>query len=67
VTRRTGPRNSTRRYAGSYYRFREATRLVTGDGFIVTPDGSRAGLEWRLSSESYVLEMAGFSEVRWGV
>lgn len=41
--------------------------LVTGDAFIVAPDGSRAGLEWRLSNECYLLEMAPFTEVRWGV
>ena len=41
--------------------------LFTGDAFVVAPDGSRAGLEWRLSNEVYVLEMAMYNEVRWGV
>lgn len=41
--------------------------LITGDGFLVAPDGSRAGLEWRLSNECYLLEMAPFTEARWGV
>ncbi len=41
--------------------------LDTGDGFVVAPDGSRAGLEWRRSTEAYLLEMAPFTPNRWGV
>ena len=41
--------------------------LLTGDAFIVAPDGSRAGLEWRLTNEVYLLEMAMYNDARWGV
>lgn len=41
--------------------------LLVGDGFIVAPDGSRAGLEWRIANETYLLEMAPPTAHRWGV
>ena len=41
--------------------------LETGDGFVEAPDGARAGLEWRLSNEPYLLMMAPPSARRWGV
>lgn len=41
--------------------------LETGDAFVEAPDGSRAGIEWHLTSEPYVLLMAPPSEERWGV
>ncbi len=37
------------------------------DGFIVAPDESRAGAEWRKSSEPYVLMLAEPTSHRWGV
>ncbi len=39
----------------------------SGDAFIVAPDGSRAGLEWRLDVEVWLLEMAPPNDQRWGV
>lgn len=42
-------------------------RLVSLDGFIVAPDESRAGAEWRKSAEPYVLTLAEPSAQRWGV
>ncbi len=41
--------------------------LETGDGFVEAPDGTRSGLEWRMSTESYVLMMAAPTAPRWGV
>lgn len=41
--------------------------LASLDGFIVAPDGSRAGAEWRRSSEPYVLMLADPTPERWGV
>lgn len=41
--------------------------LSSLDGFIVAPDGSRAGAEWRKSSEPYVLMLAEPTPERWGV
>lgn len=41
--------------------------VATLDGFVVAPDGSRAGIEWRKSSESYVLKLADPTPERWGV
>ena len=41
--------------------------LTVGDGFVVAPDGSRAGIEWRIANESYLLEMAPPTSNRWGV
>ena len=39
----------------------------SGDAFIVAPDGSRAGLEWRIDREVWLLEMAPPTDERWGV
>lgn len=39
----------------------------SGDAFIVAPDGSRAGLEWRLDTEVWLLEMTPPNDRRWGV
>lgn len=44
-----------------------AVAPATIDGFIVAPDGSRAGVEWRRSSEPYVLMLAEPTAERWGV
>ena len=41
--------------------------VATLDGFVVAPDGSRAGAEWRHSSEPYVLMLAEPTPERWGV
>ncbi len=37
-----------------------------GDGFVVAPDGSRAGLVWKLD-EPYVFRTVDDTEERWGV
>lgn len=47
--------------------FEREPGLDNGDAFIVAPDGSRAGLEWRLDEEVWLLEMAAPTEHRWGV
>ncbi len=52
---------------GTITDFLRHQNLDTGDGFIQAPDGSRAGLEWRMSSEPYVLMMAPPTANRWGV
>jgi hypothetical protein len=38
-----------------------------GDAFVVAPDGSRAGLVWEISRESYFEEVCPLGEERWGV
>lgn len=40
---------------------------IDGDAFVVAPDGSRAGLVWKLSSEVYVREIIPPEPDRWGV
>lgn len=52
---------------GAITDFTRQPGLATGDAFIVAPDGSRCGLEWRVSDVPYLLEMAPFTEDRWGV
>lgn len=38
-----------------------------GDGFVVAPDGSRAGLVWQVASEEVFSEACPPDEARWGV
>jgi hypothetical protein len=40
---------------------------AAGDGFVVAPDGSRAGLVWESESEFYVTEVLAPDAERWGV
>ncbi len=47
--------------------FEHRPGLATGDAFVVAPDGSRAGIEWRAGDTAYVLQMAPPSAERWGV
>lgn len=47
--------------------FEREPGLESGDAFIVAPDGSRAGLEWRLDNETWLLEMSPPNDRRWGV
>ena len=46
--------------------FDDPTAAEGGDGFIVAPDGSRAGLVWKLD-EPYAFRTVEDSENRWGV
>ncbi len=52
---------------GAITDFQKRPGLTVGDGFVVAPDGSRAGIEWRIANESYLLEMAPPTSNRWGV
>lgn len=45
----------------------EPPAAATLDGFVVAPDGARAGVEWRQASEPYVLMLAEPTPDRWGV
>lgn len=45
----------------------EPPPAATLDGFVVAPDGSRAGIEWRKAGEPYVLMLAEPTAERWGV
>jgi hypothetical protein len=55
------------------FRFGMITDFVTdpdtcGDGFVVAPDGSRAGLVWESEvSEPYFVEVLAPDSSRWGV
>ena len=40
---------------------------ATLDAFVVAPDESRAGIEWRKSAEAYLLMLADPTPERWGV
>lgn len=41
---------------------------ATGDGYVVAPDGRRAGLVWESeTSEAYIEEVLAPEEGRWGV
>jgi len=50
---------------------REATELgravLEGDGFVVAPDGSRGGLIWVVSGDSYFGQASPADDKRWGV
>ena len=37
------------------------------DSFVVAPDGSRAGLVWKVSGEPYFAEILPLERERWGV
>ena len=52
---------------GAITDFEQFPGLESGDAFVQAPDGSRAGLEWRISDESYLLMMASPTAERWGV
>ena len=45
----------------------EAERCEEGDAFVIAPDGSRAGLVWRVSVVSEFQQVYPASEDRWGV
>ncbi len=45
----------------------EAEHCEEGDAFVIAPDGSRAGLVWRVSSDSEFESVCPASEDRWGV
>ena len=52
---------------GTITDFLRHQNLETGDAFVEAPDGSRAGLEWRMSLDRYILMMAPPTANRWGV
>lgn len=52
---------------GAITDFLDHPNLETVDAFIEAPDGTRCGVEWRRSDETYVLMMAPPNEKRWGV
>lgn len=45
----------------------EAETCDDGDAFVVAPDGSRAGLVWRISGAPYFSQVCAESADRWGV
>lgn len=45
----------------------EAQPSRYGDGFVVAPDGSRAGLVWEVSDEPHFSEVCPEDAERWGV
>ena len=45
----------------------EAEHCEEGDAFVIAPDGSRAGLVWRVSIDSEFEAVCAPSEDRWGV
>ena len=45
----------------------EAERSEEGDAFVIAPDGSRAGLVWRISGDPEFQVVCPASEDRWGV
>jgi hypothetical protein len=45
----------------------EAEPCDSGDAFVIAPDGSRAGLVWEVSGESYFDELLPIEHDRWGV
>ncbi len=45
----------------------EAEDCGEGDAFVIAPDGSRAGLVWRVSSDSEFEPVCSPSDDRWGV
>src|SRR5262249_1750694 len=44
----------------------EAEPLETGDGFVVAPDGSRAGIVWEVCDSRYFHEVVPIEVDRWG-
>ena len=51
---------------GAITAFENADGCDYGDGFVVAPDGSRAGLLWQVG-DSPVRQVSGPDEGRWGV
>jgi hypothetical protein len=45
----------------------EAEPSDYGDGFVVAPDNSRAGLVWEISDSQYFTEVCPLEDTRWGV
>ena len=45
----------------------EAEPCETGDGFVIGPDGSRAGLVWEVCDLPYFQESMPIETYRWGV
>jgi hypothetical protein len=45
----------------------EAEHCEEGDAFVIAPDGSRAGLVWRISDAAEFQEVCPSTEDRWGV
>lgn len=45
----------------------EAEPCEEGDAFVVAPDGSRAGLVWKFSSEPGFQQICPLTAARWGV
>lgn len=45
----------------------EAEPCEEGDAFVIAPDGSRAGLVWRVSGDEEFQEVCPAAEDRWGV
>lgn len=45
----------------------EAEHCEDGDAFVIAPDGSRAGLVWRVSGDEEFQEVCPVAEDRWGV
>ena len=46
--------------------FNDPTASDQGDGFVVAPDGARAGIVWKLD-KPYVFRMVEDTNNRWGV
>jgi len=45
----------------------ETQGSIEGDGFVVAPDDSRAGLVWQISNEQKLEEICPMTVDRWGV
>ena|SRR5215469_10539765 len=45
----------------------EAEPCETGDAFVISPDGSRAGLVWEICDPPYFQETVPIEADRWGV
>ena len=45
----------------------ETEACECGDAFVIAPDGSRAGLVWEVSAQSYFTEVLALEPNRWGV
>ena len=45
----------------------EAEPCEVGDGFVIAPDGSRAGLVWEVCNRNYFNEVRPPEPERWGV
>ena len=51
---------------GAISEYDSTTPQTEGDGFVVAPDGSRAGIVWATDTESFY-EISPPTEGRWGV